>query len=507
MTRPPASLRALLSELEPSGSGYEVEDRAVSGISADTRELQAGELFVALAGDHTHGSTFIPEAVSRGASAVVAECSYSGELPLPVIVVRDARRALSRLSAAFFGHPSRELAVIGITGTDGKTTTTFLTASVLEFGGLSTGFISTVDFKIGDRQWSHTARTTTPQPPTLHRQLRAMVDAGNTHAVIESSSHGLRLSRLDDVAYDVAILTNVTSEHLELHGTVEQYRLDKAKLFSMLGRGADKDRERFGVVNADDPSADLFLRATAGMTLTYGTNRYADVVGHDIRQSAGGLSFGVSSQGYGSAQVQLPMLGAYNAYNALAAICAGLTQGISLEQCAQALESFAGVPGRMQQVQAGQPFTVVVDYAHTADSLQKVLGTLRAASSGRVIAVFGSAGERDRAKRPQMGAVAASHADYFVLTNEDPRGEDEMLILREIAAGAEAKGARCGDQFAVIPDRREAIQHAFAYACPGDLVLLAGKGHESSIEMPGGKVAWNEAEVAREVLHDLRLAS
>ncbi len=501
-----APLHTLLSELPDSPEILKSSGCVrVLGVSADTRELRAGELFVALPGDHVHGSAFIQEAVDRGASAVVTQQALQDEISVPVVIVADARRALSRLASTYWGHPSRELTVVGITGTDGKTTSTFLTAAVLESGGHSTGFLSTVDFKVGQRQWSHSARTTTPQPPVLHRQLREMVDAGNTHAVLESSSHGLRLSRLDDVAYDVAVLTNVTSEHLELHGTVEQYRLDKAKLFSLLGHN-HKRGERFGIINADDPSADLYLRATAGTTLTYGTNRYADVVAHDVRQSADGLTFGVRSEQYGTTSVQLPMLGAYNVYNALAALCVGLSQGGTLEECAGALSRFPGVPGRMEQVRAGQPFAVVVDYAHTADSLRKVLSTLRSATAGRLIAVFGSAGERDRPKRPAMGEVAASAADYFVLTNEDPRGEGEITILEEIAAGAEAAGATRTRDFAIIPDRREAIAHAFSRARAGDLVLLAGKGHERSIEMADRKLPWNESEVARGLLRDLRLA-
>jgi UDP-N-acetylmuramoyl-L-alanyl-D-glutamate--2,6-diaminopimelate ligase len=496
------SLTALVASLgqapPPEAAGV-----TVAGVSPDTRGLQPGELYVALPGDHVHGAEYIPQAIERGASAVVTERTVEVAVSVPVIVVPDARKALSRLSAEFWGHPSRELRVVGVTGTDGKTTTTFMTAAVLEAGGFSTGFITTVDVKVGDRQWAHSDRTTTPQPPTLHRLLREMVDAGNTHAVIESSSHGLRLSRLDDVAYDVAVLTNVTSEHLELHGTVEQYRLDKSRLFSMLGRGPEKGSGKVGIVNADDPNADLYLRATAGSTLTYGTSRQADVVAEDVRQTPHGLSFRVRTERHGEALVELPMLGAYNVYNALAALCVGLTQGVPLDKCREALGALRGVPGRMEQIREGQPFGVVVDYAHTADALSKVLRTLRPSAEGRLMVVFGSAGERDRAKRPAMGAVAAREADFALLTNEDPRGEDEMSILREIAAGAEAAGAREGEGYALVPDRREAIRAAFERARPGDLVLLAGKGHEESIELADRKLPWSDAGVARELLREL----
>lgn len=500
---PLAQLIASLGLQPPPGAA----DIAVSGISNDTRTLQRGELYVAVPGDHVHGAEYIQQAVTKGAGAVVTERPTEADMAVPCVLVPDARKALSRLSAEFWGHPSRELRVVGITGTDGKTTTTFMTTAVLEAGGFSTGFISTVDVKVGDRQWAHSDRTTTPQPPTLHRLLREMVDAGNSHSVIESSSHGLRLSRLDDVAYDTAVLTNVTSEHLELHGTVEQYRLDKARLFTMLGRGPDKGGGKFGIVNADDPSADLFLRATAGPTMTYGTYRYADVVAEEVTQTPHGLRFHVQAGQHGAALVELPMLGAYNVYNALAALCVGLTEGIPLDRCRDALQSFRGVPGRMEQVREGQPFRVVVDYAHTADALSKVLRTLRAATEGSLIVVFGSAGERDRPKRPEMGAVAARQANYAFITNEDPRGEDEMAILREIAAGAEAAGAVEGMDFALIPDRREAIREAFRRAQPGDVVLLAGKGHEQSIELADRRIAWSDAGVAKELLQHLSLSS
>lgn len=496
-------LLALLAELDPPPLIREAGDREVTGVTGDHRELEPGNVFVALPGTHVHGACFIPAAVAKGASAVVTDSLPEDEPGVPVVVMPDTRAAYSRLAAAFWGYPSRELRVVGVTGTDGKTTTTFMATAVLDAAGRSTGFISTVDMKVGNRQWSHTDRTTTPQPAALHRTLREMVEAGNEYAVIESSSHGLRLSRLDDVAYDVAVLTNVTSEHLELHGTVERYRLDKAKLFALLGRSPDKGGGKVGIVNADDPNADLYLRATAGPTLTYGTNRWADVVAESVSQAPDGLRFAVRSERFGDGEIRLPMLGAYNAYNALAALCVGLSQGVPLETCAAGLERFEGVPGRMEQVREGQPFGVVVDYAHTADSLEKVLRTLRPATRGRLHVVFGSAGERDRQKRPEMGAVAARRADMVYITNEDPRGEDEMPILREIAAGAEPEGAREGGRYWLIPDRREAIRAAFARAQPGDLVLLAGKGHERSIETADGKQPWYEAGVAREVLREL----
>lgn len=477
-------------------------DVSVSGVSCDTRELRSDEIFVALPGDHVDGRSFIPRAVEAGARAIVYEGPLPDSLSVPAVQVTDARRALSRLSAEFWGNPSRELRVVGITGTDGKTTTTFLTSAVLDGAGYSTGFVTTVDTKIGRKQWSNTEHVTTPQAPQLHMHLRQMVDVGVNYAVVESSSHGLKLARLEDVAYDVAVLTNVTSEHLELHGTVEQYRRDKSKLFSMLGRSVDKGIGKIGVINADDPNADLFLRSTSGQTLTYGTARYADIVAENIEIIPRGVSFRVLSA-YGNTHVELPMIGVFNVYNALAALSVGVSQGVALEQGAEALRNFGGVPGRMQSVSEGQPFGVIVDYAHTADSLSKVLRTLRAARPARLIVVFGSAGERDASKRAPMGKVAAQLADFSIFTNEDPRGEDPETILSEIAAGAEQAGARESHDYLRIADRRKAINEAFRRGRPNDIILLAGKGHERSIQLAEGEIPWNEVEVARELLREL----
>lgn len=493
--KPLESLLAALNGAQVYG------DRAVTvtGISADTRSMAPGELFVALPGDHTDGAAFAAAAAAGGASAVVTERTDLGTLPVPVVTVPDARRALSRLAASFWDEPSRELRVVGVTGTDGKTTTVFLISAVLEAGGYATGFVSTVDRKVGAVQRPTAGHVTTPQPPALHAALREMVDQGVQYAVVESSSHGLRLARLEDVAYDVAVLTNVTSEHLELHGTVEQYRLDKARLFSMLGRYPDKGVGKTGVVNADDPSADLFIRSTAGAVLTYGTYRHADVVGHHVRQNAASIEMDVATPA-GPIHLSLPLVGMYNAYNALAALAVGLSQGVSVEDCRRGLESFQGVPGRMQRIDAGQPFGVIVDYAHTAESLGKVLQAVRGGVTGRVIAVFGSAGERDPTKRRPMGLAAGKLADLVYLADEDPRGEEPTAILEDIAEGLEAAGRRRNVEYWLIPDRREAIAAAFGSAAPGDLVLLLGKGHETSIEYADRHLPWNEAEVARELL-------
>ena len=478
-------------------------DTVVTGISADTREMKPGSIFVALPGFHVDGKKFIPNAIEKGAKAVVVEGSYQPDLQVPVIIVDNARLAFSRLAAEFWDNPSHKLKVIGVTGTNGKTTTTYMISSVLESADVSTGFITTVDYKIANHQWKHEEHSTTPQPDRLHELLYRMLQAGVEYAVIESSSHGLKLHRLEDVAYDVAVFTNVTSEHLELHGTVEQYRLDKARLFQLLGNHPDKGCGKWGVINLDDPNAQLYIDSTKGKVFTYSQqDENADLIGNIIPRSEEGVTFRVHYKG-NSTEINLPISGDYNVYNALAAIGVAITQNIPIDVCKSALERFTGVPGRMQVISMGQPFTVVIDYAHTEDSLEKVLITLKQRTRGRLFAVFGSAGERDPYKRAPMGKVAAKYADFMILTNEDPRGEDEMQILLDIAEGARSVGAIEGRDYICIPDRKAAIYEALSRASGGDTVLLAGKGHETTIETKNGFIPWDEAEIAKQALKDL----
>jgi len=400
--------------------------------------------------------------------------------------------------------------IVGVTGTDGKTTTTFLTSVALEAGGAITGLMGTVDFKIAGRMWANDSRQSTPEAPEVQALLRDMAEAGCTYAVIEATSHALsaRWNRLAGSAFDVAVLTNVTQEHLDFHGTVEQYRRDKARLFEMLAEFNDAaapfKQRKIAIVNADDPHHRMFLDAApvSAERLTYAVHAHADVRAEDVRSTRDGLRFRVTTP-WDAADARLRLTGDFNVWNALAALTVACAEGVPLERCLAALERVPGVRGRMERIEAGQPFTVLVDYAHTPGAFEKLFRIVRPLTEGQVIAVFGSAGERDRAKRPLQGEIAGRFCDLVIVTDEDPRLEDRAAIIAEIAAGAEAVGKRIGETCLCIPDRALAIRTAFAYARPGDIVLLLGKGHEGSIIYGTTPVPWDEAAEARRALAEL----
>jgi len=483
----------------------------ITGVVYDSRAVTPGALFVAYRGFHTDGHAYIPQALERGAAAVVYEDpTWDGRMPVPALRVSNARTALAPLAAAFYGHPGRRMRVVGVTGTDGKTTTTFLTSVALEAGGAVTGLMGTVDFKIGGRMWTNDSRQSTPEAPEVQALLRDMAEAGCTYAVIEATSHALsaRWNRLAGSAFDVAVLTNVTQEHLDFHGTVEQYRRDKARLFEMLAEFNDAaapfKQRKIAVVNADDPYHRMFLDAAPASAerLTYAVHAQADVRAEDVCSTRDGLRFRVTTP-WGAANARLRLTGDFNVWNALAALSVACAEGVPLERCLAALERAPGVRGRMERIEAGQPFTVLVDYAHTPGAFEKLFRIVRPLTEGQVIAVFGSAGERDRAKRPLQGAIAGRFCDLVIVTDEDPRLEDRAAIIAEIAAGAEAAGKRIGETCLCIPNRALAIRTAFAHARPGDIVLLLGKGHEGSIIYGTTPVPWDEAAEARRALAEL----
>jgi UDP-N-acetylmuramoyl-L-alanyl-D-glutamate--2,6-diaminopimelate ligase len=489
----------------------DVASIAVTGVTHDSRAVRPGMLFVAVPGLRVDGHDYVPAAIEAGAAGVIVERPIPG-VAAPQVVVVAARPALGSAAAWWFGDPSRELTVIGITGTDGKTTTAYLAVSALEAAGLRTGMIGTIATRIGGRTDDHAEHATTPEAPELQAALRAMVDAGDEIAVIETTSHALALDRVVGVVYDVAILTNITHEHLELHGSWEAYREAKLSLFDRLrgARGVQKPRPvpATAIVNLDDPSAGLFVgtaRDAGASVITYGTEPAADIRATRISEDREGVHADIVTPS-GDATIDLRLAGRFNVHNALAVVALGDALGLDAERVRQGLAGLAVVPGRMERIDLGQPFGVVVDFAHSPASLTTVLDLLApsaAARGGGVIAVFGSAGERDTAKRPQMGRIAGERARLVVVTDEDPRGEDRDAILDEIARGAEAAGRRRGHDLLLIADRRAAIAAAFDAARPGDIVLLAGKGHERSIIGPDGELPWHERTVAEELLIEL----
>jgi len=503
-------LRGTRAGGRPVPTGH-VASIAVTGVTHDSRAVRPGMLFVAVPGLRVDGHDYVPAAIEAGAAGVIVERPIPG-VAAPQVVVVAARPALGSAAAWWFGDPSRELTVIGITGTDGKTTTAYLAVSALEAAGLRTGMIGTIATRIGGRTDDHAEHATTPEAPELQAALRAMVDAGDEIAVIETTSHALALDRVVGVVYDVAILTNITHEHLELHGSWEAYREAKLSLFDRLrgARGVQKPRPvpATAIVNLDDPSAGLFVgtaRDAGASVITYGTEPAADIRATRISEDREGVHADIVMPS-GDATIDLRLAGRFNVHNALAVVALGDALGLDAERVRQGLAGLAVVPGRMERIDLGQPFGVVVDFAHSPASLTTVLDLLApsaAARGGGVIAVFGSAGERDTAKRPQMGRIAGERARLVVVTDEDPRGEDRDAILDEIARGAEAAGRRRGHDLLLIADRRAAIAAAFDAARPGDIVLLAGKGHERSIIGPDGELPWHERTVAEELLIEL----
>ncbi len=494
------------AELARGGSGAVIE-----GVEHDSRRVTEGSLFVAVPGFTVDGHAFLVDALDAGAAAVVVERGRRSawrHLPgdAPVVAVDDTRAALAQAAAAFHGHPSRELTVIGVTGTDGKTTTTHLLTSILEAAGVHAGRLGTIDEYVpGTDIASHSERMTTPEAPEVQRLLRAMVEAGCEYAIVEATSHGLALHRLDEVAFDIAAFTNVTSDHLDFHASFEAYREAKGALFAALDRTPPlgSGPAKAAVVNADDPSARFLRGLTSQRAIRYGLEASdVDVTARAIELHADGSRFRLLVPGAEvGAEIRLPAL--FNVVNALAAAAAAVAAGIEPDAIARGLAACPGVPGRMERIDEGQPFVVVVDYAHTGDAVRKVLAVLRELAGRRLLIVVGAAGERDPGRRFGVGRAAAEGADFAVFTNEDPRSEDPATIVREIGKHAEGANRIRGRDFIEIEDRREAIAAALARAEPGDLVVICGKGHERSIELGGASIPWDDRDVTREELAKL----
>lgn len=490
-----SALTAGINITERSGS----QDPEITSLVYDSRHAEPGSLFFALKGLHADGHAYIPQAVEAGAAAVVHSDTLQERRPgVLYLQVPDTRRAMSPVAAEFYDHPSREMEVIGITGTDGKSTTVSFIHQLLQLSGVRTGFLSTVQFDLGTGAQKNSLRQSTPEAPEVHRILRAMREAGCSHAVVEATSHGLspRNNRLGDVAFDTGVLTNISHEHLEFHKTLEQYMDDKANLFRALPEhGA-------AVINRDEPHRAVFAEAAGAPVFTYSlTGQEADLRAGDIREEDDGQRFTLQWGGM-SRESSLAMPGRFNVENALAALLA-VSKGNAayIEELLQLLPLLKPVKGRMVPVDQGQPFRVLVDYAHTPGSFQKLFPMLRSIVSGRLIPVFSSAGERDLEKRPVLGEIASRYADLLILADEDPRGEEPLAVLRDVARGC--RGRREGEDLLLIPDRKSAIRRAFTLAREGDMVVLLGKGHEGSIIYADGPIPWDEETEARRALEEM----
>lgn len=480
-----------------------IKDVQITGVVSDSRSVKPGYLFVALHGDNVDGHDYIPAAIEKGASAVVGDRTVE-QLNVPYLQVSDSRLVLPHLAAAFYGYPGRKLTVIGVTGTDGKTTTTNLIYAILQAAGIKAGMISTINAVIGEQVLDTGFHVTTPDAPDVQRYLAEMVGQGLTHVVLEVTSHGLAQHRADACEFDVAVVTNITHEHLDYHGTYEAYRSAKSRLFTGLGETVAKPQgnPRQAVLNRDDTSFEYLSHVSTGSQISYGFHLEAEIRPLDIEFSSEGMTFMVVGPG-GRFQCKSPLLGAFNISNCLAAISATVfTLGIDPEAAIAGIASVASVPGRMEIINLGQDFHAIVDFAHTPNALMRALETARQLARGRVITVFGSAGLRDREKRRLMAEAALELADLTVLTAEDPRTEMLDDILAEMSVGAIHKGGVEGQNFWRITDRGKAIRFAISQAQAGDVVIACGKGHEQSMCFGEIEYPWDDRTAVRAALSD-----
>lgn len=505
------SLRQLFTELPEPLFQANVPDVLINGIAIDSRAVKQGQLFVAMSGATVDAHDYIAKAIDNGAVAVVGERDIT-DLPVPYIRLENSRRALTWIAAAFYDWPARKLTVVGITGTDGKTTTTNLLYKILLAAGIKAGMVSTVNAVVGAEVLDTGFHVTTPDAHDVQQYLARMVDAGLTHVVLETTSHGWAQYRVDACEFDVGVVTNITHEHMDEHGSYENYRAAKARLFSSLEITQPKPQgnPRLGVINRDDIKSFDFLNELIKVNKTnYGFSPLADVRATNIEYRPTGIHFKAQSKDF-DVGVTSKLVGAYNVSNCLAALTAAIYGlKISPDVASQGIASLEGIPGRMEVIDLGQNFTAIVDFAHTPNALKVTLeaaremlanGRARKVDMGRVIAVFGSAGLRDQAKRRMMAQTSAELADLTILTAEDPRTESLEGILEEMASGARSKGGIEGETFWRISDRGEAIRFALRLARPGDIVLACGKGHEQSMCFGTTEFLWDDRTAMRAAL-------
>lgn len=489
------SLLEALPEASLKGAG----SVAVHGLAYDSRAVSDGDLFFCIRGLTTNGHNHAPQALEAGASAIVAEESIeTGEHPL--VLVKDSRDAMARIAAAYYGHPSRQLKVVALTGTNGKTTTSYMIKAICETWGIKAGVLGTLGYVYPgfEKSGSHT----TPEAPVFQRMLRSMVDDGVGCVAAEISSHALQLKRATGTFFEAALFTNLSRDHLDFHGSFEAYRDAKLKLF-LPGGPWEGGSPRWAVLNADDPVSDYYAKATFAHRLTYGIGNGADVKAVDIKGDAAGSDFTVLYKDR-SFPVRVNVPGSFNVYNALAACAAGLILGCDNEAVASGIKTVMNVPGRMERIECGQDFRIIVDYAHTPDALSNVLTALRSITPGKIICVFGCGGDRDRGKRPEMGAVAARKSDWAVVTSDNPRSEDPNKIIEQILKGFSEAGFK---NYEVVPDRAEAIEKAVRTAEAQDTVLIAGKGHEDYQILGDRRIDFDDRETAKGALARLGYGS
>lgn len=480
-------------------------DVEITGISIHSQQVEPGELFVCIPGTpglQKDRHLFINEAIAAGAAALIVERDVTANVP--VIQVPSARYALAILAAHWYGYPSRELHLIGVTGTNGKTTTSHMIDKILAHAGYRTGLMGNIGTKIGS-ELLHTD-INTQAPHRLQANLRKMKDLSTDYCVMEVTSQGLHMGRVLGCDYRIAVLTNVTQDHLDYHGTMENYMAAKGLLFSGLGNSFSpvRARRKFAILNADDDASAYFRDLTSAQVITYGIHKAADVRAAEIQLTSRGTTFMVHSFA-GTMAMELRLVGMFNVYNALAAISTALAERIPLDVIRQGLADLTSVPGRMEVIDEGQEFLVLADYAHTPDGLDKALSAVREFAEGKIITVFGCGGDRDRTKRPLMGQLAAKYSDVVIITSDNPRSEDPVRILKDIERGLHEHGA-CEASYVLIEDRRQAIVRAIEMAGPGDIVLIAGKGHETYQLINDCTLHFDDREEAREAIRQKMMA-
>jgi UDP-N-acetylmuramoyl-L-alanyl-D-glutamate--2,6-diaminopimelate ligase len=477
-------LNELLPELGPcTVTGR--RDIEVTGITFDSRMVRPGYLFAALPGGRADGHDFVTEAIERGAVAILSQRDVATSNRATSLRVEDSRSALARVADCFYGSPSKEIEIIGVTGTNGKTTVCYLLRAMLKEAGRRPALLGTIEYLIGGR--SIPAERTTPEAPYLQAMIRDAVREGCDCLVMEVSSHALEQQRVGGVAFDVAVFTNLGSDHLDFHGSIEEYFNAKAPLFTTPGL-------KRAVVNSDDPWGQKLAAAIAAPILTYGMGERAMVRALSIESGPGGSRLDIEAEHH-KLGVTLPLLGRHNVYNALAAVGAALSVGIAPEAIISALSGAKPARGRLEEVPCARPYRVFIDYAHTEEALESTLLAVREGARGRIILVFGCGGDRDKSKRLPMGRAAARLADLSIVTTDNPRRENPLEIIAEISRGFSGTGKRCVQ----IPDRREAIAAALAEAREGDIVVVAGKGHERTQEFESTVVPFSDRDVITEL--------
>jgi len=494
-------LDTLFSDFPFSYTPDKVADVSLTGIAIDSRKIEKGNLFVAMQGGVMDGHDYIPKAIDNGAAAIVGQKDLS-DLSIPYIRVEDPRQSLTYLAASFYDWPGRKLTVIGVTGTDGKTTTSNLIYRILVVAGFKAGLISTVNAVIGDEVLDTGFHVTTPDAHDVQRYLAKMVETGLTHVVLETTSHGWAQYRVDACEFDIGVITNITHEHLDEHGSYEIYRAAKARLLRSLERTREKlhGNPRLAVYNRDDQSFEYLNEFVKTNKVTYGLSGEADAQAVDISYSLDGMAFTTKYLDF-RVDIKTNLIGHYNVSNCLAALATAVSGlGVAPEVAAQGIASLPGIPGRMERIDLGQEFTAIVDFAHTPNALKVALLAGRQMTQGRVIAVFGSAGLRDKEKRRMMAEISAELADLSVLTAEDPRTESLDGILQEMAAGAKSRGGIEEVTFWRVPDRGEAIKLAIRLARPNYLILYCGKGHEQSMCFGAREHLWDDRTAMRAAL-------